>query len=224
MRAKVAAIVPSAGFGKRLGLKTKKPFVMLGGRPLAYYALRVLDSCRQVDSIIIACEKNCVGRFQRLVKRYRFGKIKAICIGGRTRFESVRNCLKLVDPSFDIVLVHDAARPFLDATTISGAISTARKFGACVVGVPEVDTVKLVGRDLFIKKTLSRSKIYRAQTPQVFKRALIQKAYALSRGTIVTDDAGLVENIGVRVKMMEGYYKNIKVTTKADLKIAEAMI
>lgn len=224
MRGRVVAIVPSAGFGKRLGLRTKKPFVPLGGKPLVYYALSALNSCRVVDSIIIACEKSCVRRFERLVSRFRFNKVRSICVGGRTRFESVRNCLRLLDRSCDIVLIHDGARPFIDGATISASVETARRAGGCIVAVPESDTVKLAGKGLVIKKTLDRRNIYRAQTPQTFRRSVLERAYSASGDSHATDDASLVEARGGKVVMLEGSYRNMKITTKEDLKFAEALL
>ena len=224
MMSRVAAIVPSAGFGKRLALKTKKPFVLLGGKPLVYHALRELERCRAVDAIIIACEKGCVGRFKRLIAKFRLKKVAGICVGGKTRFESVRNCLRSLDRSYDIVLIHDGARPFLNGRMISGSVNLARKFGGCIVAVPESDTVKLIGKGLVIKRTLDRGRIYRAQTPQAFRRSVIDKAYEASDGKKVTDDASLVEACGINVRILEGSYRNIKITTKEDLKLAGVLL
>lgn len=223
MRPRTVAIVPSAGYGRRLGLKKKKPFVLLNDRPLVSYALKTLNGCRAVDRIIVASEKNCVKSLRALVNKFRFKKVTDVVVGGKTRAESVENCLKIVDTSFDIVLIHDGARPFVEESMIESSIRLAKKYGGCIVAVPENDTVKLAGRDLFIKKTLDRSRLFRAQTPQAFRRSLIQKAYAgIKKG--VTDDSGLAEKTGVRVKILEGSYKNIKITTKEDLKFAEVLL
>lgn len=223
MRPRAVAIVPSAGYGRRLGLKKKKPFVLLNGRPLVSYALKTLNDCRAVDRIIVASEKSCVKSLKALVNKFRFKKVTDVVIGGKTRAESVGNCLKIVDASFDIVLIHDGARPFIEKSMIESSIRLAEKYGGCIVAVPESDTVKLAGRDLFIKKTLDRNRLFRAQTPQAFRRSLIQKAYTgIKKG--VTDDSGLAEKSGVRVKILEGSYKNIKITTKEDLKFAEVLL
>lgn len=219
---RVVAIVPSAGFGKRLGAKDKKPFVLLGGKPLASYALKTLDKCKDVDGIIVATERQCIERLRGIAKRFKIRKLIDVVVGGKTRLESVRNCMKRVGPSFDIVIIHDAARPFIDADTISRAIRAAVKFGASVVAVPENDTVKLTNEGLFVKSTLDRTKIYRAQTPQTFRYSIIKKAYSGKCGKC-TDDASLVEH-NRRVRIVEGSYRNLKVTTKEDLKIAEALL
>ncbi|MDD5428506.1 MAG: 2-C-methyl-D-erythritol 4-phosphate cytidylyltransferase [Candidatus Omnitrophica bacterium] len=221
-RPKVAAIVPSAGYGRRLGAKRKKPFVDLGGKPLVSYALKTLDGCKAVDGIMIAAERSRIKRLKNIVKRFKIRKIIDVIEGGATRFESVRNCVKKISPSFDIVIIHDAARPFIDEETVDKSIKAAAKFGAAIVAVRESDTVKLAGGDLFVKDTLDRGKIFRAQTPQAFRIDIIKKAYSGSGGR-VTDDAGLVERKG-RVKIVEGSYRNLKITTKEDLKIAEALL
>ena len=224
MRPRVVSIVAAAGSGKRLGSSVKKPFVLLGGRPLVIYALKVLNDSPAIDAILIASDKRCVERFRRLVKKFKLNKVIDIVVGGDTRLESVKNCLARVDESFDIVLVHDSARPFVEKSIIERAIKLAQKFGACVVAVPENDTVKVVDSGLFIDKTLDRDRIYRAATPQAFRRELIKKAYELKDRFKITDDSGLAERLGAKVKILEGSYRNIKITTKVDLKIAEALL
>lgn len=226
VKARVAAIVPSAGSGRRLGLATRKPFVLLGGRPLVLHTLRALEACRAVDAIYIAAEDACVSRFKKLIAGAGLRKVAAVVVGGRTRAESVRNCLALLDRSYGIVLIHDAARPFIDSATITASVRMAARYGGCIVAVPENDTIKEAGKDLVIRRTLDRSRIYRAQTPQVFRRDLIDKAYGLlaRKKSVVTDDSSLVEMLGEKVRILEGSYCNIKITTKADLQIAEALV
>lgn len=220
----VVAIVAAAGSGHRLGLKVRKPFVKLAGIPIIVHTLKALSGSRAIDAIIVAAEAGFVGRFEALVKKYKLIKVAAVVTGGATRAESVRNCLAHVDDSFDIVLIHDGGRPFIDAETIALSVAMARKHGGAIVAVPENDTVKLTGDDLFVKKTLDRSRIFRAQTPQAFRRDLIKKAYAAGIAAGATDDAGLVERVGGKVKIVTGSYRNIKITTKEDLKLAEVLI
>ena len=225
VRPRVVAIVPAAGRGKRLGpSKTKKPFVRLGSKPLITYALSVLENSSVIDAIIIAAEKPCVKKIKGIVSKFKFKKVVGVVIGGKTRFESIRNCLEKVGPEFDIVLIHDGARPFLEESIIKDSIKMAEKYGACVVAVPESDTIKLVDKNLFIKKTLDRNKIFRAQTPQTFKREIIQKAYGTRLGREITDDANLIEILGGKIKVLKGTYRNIKITTKEDRKMAEVLL
>lgn len=224
MSPKTVALVPAAGYGKRLGLKAKKPFVLLRGSPLVVHTLRALESSKSIDHIILAAEKSCVGKIRRIIDRYAFRKVGRVVIGGKTRFESVRKCLEAADPSFDMVLVHDGARPFIARSLIDRSIRLAQKYGACIVAVPENDTVKLADREGFIVKTLDRSILFRAQTPQVFRRRIIEKAYRYKGKRRITDDASLAEAIGARVKILNGSCRNIKITTKEDLKMAEALL
>jgi len=220
----VVAIVAAAGSGRRLGLKTRKPFVRLAGKPLIAHTLKALSGSDAVDAIIVAAQPSCVGRFEKLVKRYRIRKVAAVVAGGRTRAVSVRNCLARIDDSAGIVLIHDGGRPFIDSRTIEGAVALARKHGGCIVAVPESDTVKLAGRDMFIRKTLDRGRIFRAQTPQAFRLSLIKRAYAAKAAAGATDDSRVVELSGGKVKILKGSYRNIKITTKEDLKLAEALL
>lgn len=224
MRPRVAAIVPAAGCGKRLKSKTKKPFILLRGRPLVTYALTALEKSRTIDAILIAAERSSIKRFRNLVRTYKFKKVIRVVAGGSTRSASVRNCLKALGPGFEIVLIHDGARPFLDGPTIERSITLARRFGGCVTAVPENDTVKLADEDLCVRKTLDRREVFRAQTPQAFRYGLIKKAYASGSGKAVTDDAALVEAAGNKVKILIGSYRNIKITTKEDLKFAEVLL
>jgi 2-C-methyl-D-erythritol 4-phosphate cytidylyltransferase len=223
----VVAIVAAAGSGKRMGLKTRKPFIKLAGTPLIIRTIKALSASREIDAIVVAGEAAYLGRLNRLVAGYGLRKVSAVIAGGKTRADSVRNCLAHIDPRCGIVLIHDGGRPFVDTRTISDAIAAARRYGSCIVAVPESDTVKIVDKDLFVKRTLDRSRVFRAQTPQAFRTALINKAYrsaGRSRGPAVTDDAGAVEMAGGRVKIVPGSYRNMKITTRDDLKTAEAML
>ena len=221
---RTVAVVPAAGYGRRLGLRVKKPFVLLKGKPIIAHTLGALEKCPAVDEIMVASERSCVGKFRDLVKRYRFRKVSGIIIGGKTRFESVKNCLTKIGTSCDIVVVHDGARPFINGAALSESVKLARKYGACVVGVWETDTVKLVDNGLVVKRTLDRTRIFRAETPQVFRRDIIKRAYDLRGNSKITDDAGLVERMGKPVKVLVGNYRNIKITTKEDIVLAEALL
>ncbi len=223
---KTAAVVAGAGSGRRLGLKVRKPFVMLDGVPLIIHCLRTLDSSPRIDTIIVAIEKSCAGRLARLIKRYGLKKVREIVIGGKTRFESVRNCLRKAGNSYDVVLIHDAARPFLDERLIRESVAAAKECGGCIVSVPETDTVKRVNGELEIDATLDRSRIWRAQTPQAFRRSLIVGAYEKASGHLgnVTDDASLLEREGRKVRVVFGSYRNIKITTREDLALARALL
>ena len=221
----VTAIVPAGGSGARLGCKTRKPFVNLSGKPLLYYALEALEKTAAVKDIIVAAEGSQIRRVEALVKRFGFSKVRKIVAGGSTRSGSVKNCLDAITGNPDIVLIHDAARPLVSAELIKNAIKLASKYGACVAAVPESDTIKLCDKSGFVKNTIDRTRVFRAQTPQAFKTVIIKEAYG-SSGRIkgATDDASILEGSGVRVKILPGSYRNIKITTREDLKIAEALL
>lgn len=226
MRQKVAAIVPAGGSGARLGLRTRKPFVTLAGKPILYYAIKALESTGQIDQIIVAAEASQIRRAKNLVKRFGFRKVKMVVAGGSTRSGSVKNCLDAITGDPDIVLIHDAARPLVTTRIIKDSIKLASKYGGCVVAVPESDTVKSSDRSGFVKRTIGRRGLFRAQTPQTFKTALIKRAYEklASKGSGATDDSSMLEGLGRKIKILPGSYRNIKITTREDLKIAEALL
>jgi len=226
MAGKIAALalVPAAGCGRRLGTRTRKPFVTLGGKPLIVHALETLDSCGSVDAIMIAAERPYIKRLEDIVRRYRIRKVIAVVAGGRTRYHSVKNCIRAVRGHFDVILVHDAARPFVDKKLVEDSIMLAMRYGSCIVAVPESDTVKLSDGKGFVKRTLDRRLVYRAQTPQAFRADIIRKLYLSGRRGPSTDDASLAESAGLKVKILEGSYRNMKVTTKEDLKAGEAIL
>lgn len=223
MRGKVVAVVAAAGSGKRLGLKTKKPFVMLAGKPIIVRTIESLSASDLVDSVIVAIEEPCIPRFMRLASAHRLRKVSAVVTGGATRAQSVKNCLSRLDEGCEIVLIHDGGRPLVDKRIIADAVKAARRYGACIAAVPESDTVKSAGKDLVIRKTLDRKCIFRAQTPQAFRVPVIRKAYERA-GSAVTDDASAVEISGGKVRIIMGSYRNIKITAREDLKVAEALI
>ena len=225
MKSRVVAIVPAAGSGRRLGTREKKPFVRLGGKPLIVYALDALNSSRYIDDIIVAADNSLIKRLKKIIKRYGMYKAGIVTAGGETRSGSVRNCFKLIKEPCDIVLIHDGARPFPSEEIIRDSILLAKKYGACITAIRQTDTIKLVDKGLFIKKTLNRSGLWRAQTPQVFKYSLLKKALdRTARSKEMTDEASCLERIGKKVKILEGSSKNIKVTTGEDLKMAEVLL
>jgi 2-C-methyl-D-erythritol 4-phosphate cytidylyltransferase len=219
------AIVPAAGSGKRLRARAKKPFVLLAGKPLITYALKALDSSKYIDEIYVAVDTDSIGRLKGIVGKYGIRKVVKVVAGAATRAGSVKNCFDLIDPPCDIVLIHDGARPFPGDSDIMNSVLLAGKFGGCVTAIPMTDTVKLAGKGLFVKKTVDRSSLWRAQTPQAFRYGILKKALnAVNDISNATDDASVLERLGRRVKILRGSPRNIKVTTKEDLKIAEVLI
>lgn len=222
---KTVAIVPAAGIGKRLKIREKKPFVALRGKPLIAYTLKALDSSRYIDEIIIAVEAPSIGRLKQVIARYGFKKVVKVVAGGKTRNESVRNCFDAIDAYCGIVLIHDGARPFPEESVIKNSVISAKRFGACVAAIPMTDTVKLAGKSLFVRKTLDRASLWRAQTPQAFRYNLLKDVLnRINRNSDITDEASIFECLGKRVKIVKGSVRNIKITTKDDLKIAEGLL
>ena len=225
MTSRVVAIIPAAGSGKRLRTSEKKPFVLLGGKPLIAYALKALDSSRYIDAIIVAVEESFIARLKGIISRYGIKKVARIVRGGKTRHGSVKNCFYSIDRPCVIVLIHDGARPFPQGSMIRDSIILAAKFGACITAVRQTDTVKSADKNLFVLKTLDRKNMWRAQTPQAFRYGLLKSAISrINDGADITDDASYVERLGKKVKILEGSAKNIKITTKEDLKIARGLL
>jgi 2-C-methyl-D-erythritol 4-phosphate cytidylyltransferase len=247
-RPKVTAIVPAAGSGLRMKGKVPKQFLLLDGVPILVHTLRVLDLAPKVHEVILVVpESHRLFCQTEIVNKYNFKKVSKVIPGGERRQDSVYEGLQAVSSDADWVMVHDGVRPFVTQSMIESAIETAQeaKDGA-VVAIPMRDTPKEVssvppptaarladgqgrtgaGQTGRITKTLDRGRLWLAQTPQVFRRALFLKAHqaARSQGIYGTDDAALVERLGGRVLIVLGSEENIKVTTPADLELAEAII
>jgi len=210
-----------------MGSATPKQFLILGGLPLLVYSLRTLEASETVSSIVLATPQADLDYCTRdIVERYGFKKVRHIVAGGAERQDSVRLGLAAVGSEADIVLVHDAVRPFLTPDMIAQVVAAAVKHGAAIVAIPMRDTVKRVGADGLIEETVDRKPLWLAQTPQAFKRALLEEAHekAMRNGLRATDDAQLVERLGHRVAIVEGSTENIKVTRPEDLMIGEAIL
>lgn len=230
-RLKIEAIVPAAGLGKRLKGNTSKPLVLISGSPIIMRTLRVLNAHPRISKIIVLSHKKNLKTIQKLISRNSIYKLKSIVEGGVTRSASVAAGLKLVSKDADFVLIHDAARPFVNKRIISRVISAAVSSGAAVAGVRLRPTIKRVkgqgvkGKGRFIvEKTIDRECLWEIQTPQVFKKDLILKAHKRFSNLAATDDACLVEKLGKDVCVVEGSYFNIKVTTPEDLVFAKAIV
>jgi len=225
---KVTAIVPSAGTGERIQHRLKKPYISLLGQPILAHTLKVLNSVSAINQIIVPvypgeenfCEKE-------VVKKMSLTTEVKIVAGGETRQESVRKALGFLPGGCDIVLIHDSARPLISRSMIKDSIEATKTKRATAMGVPVKDTITIVSKDdQTIAKTLARDSLYLIQTPQTFERDLIVNAHqiALHDGFKGTDDASLVERLGIPVTVITGSYTNIKITTKEDLLSAEAIM
>lgn len=223
---KVAAIVPSAGKGTRLKTRIEKPYIKLGAKPVLAHTLIALEQNKNIKEILVAVGKDKISKARKeIIQKYNIKKARLLA-GGRERIDSVYNALRLVPDDIDYVLIHDGVRPFVTDELIEDLLKAAIRHKASVAGVPVKPTLKFVSEDKFIKYTAPRQYFWEAQTPQVFKKDLIIKAYEFARKKNIraTDDAMLVEKIGVRPKIVMGSYSNIKITTKEDLELAKILI
>lgn len=224
---KVAAIIAAAGSGKRMGQSTKKQFLSIGSKPILAYTLDVFDSIDRIDRIILVIPEGWKTYCQKeIIQKYGYRKKIEIIGGGARRQDSVASGLALVSSDYEIVVIHDGVRPFVTRRMVVESIAKARKFGACVAAVPVTETIKLVTGKGVIDRTIPRQCLWRVQTPQTFRLSLIKKAYAKAGKDKFygTDDAQLVERINRPVKVIFGDYRNIKITTKEDLILAEKLL
>jgi 2-C-methyl-D-erythritol 4-phosphate cytidylyltransferase len=220
----LSAIIPAAGLGKRMNRAIPKALLTLDKKPIFIHTLEIISKHPQIEEVILVAPPSYIGIFQKKIKDYRIKKIKAVIPGGLTRQASVRNGLSYLDEKSSWVLIHDAVRPFINFQMISEVISEAKKYGAAILGVPINSTLKKIGKEMLIKETVPRTSIWESQTPQVFKKEIIIKAHRRFKERIFTDDAGMVEALGIKVKIVRGSFFNIKITEPQDLIMAEAIL
>jgi 2-C-methyl-D-erythritol 4-phosphate cytidylyltransferase len=223
---KVGALIAAGGRGKRMKSGMSKQFLNLKGHPILYYTLSVFETMPQIEEIVLVVGCNDIDYTQeKILDYYKFKKTR-IVEGGSERQDSVYNGLRDLSPQTDIVVIHDGVRPFVTKDMIINSIETAKKFKAVGVAVPVKDTIKVVGKDNIIQSTPERKTLWAIQTPQTFNYELIMRAHEQARhdGYYGTDDAVLVERLGEQVKLIEGAYENIKITTPEDIVIAETFV
>lgn len=224
---KIGAIIPAAGSGVRMGGDRSKQFLELEGKPILLYALERFQAAQCIDAIVVASAKDQIGRIEALVQKHSLTKIVAVVEGGPQRQDSVWNGLcALESHNVDLVLVHDAVRPFVLEADIEKVAAAAKATGAAVLAVRPTDTIKQVDSAGIIRGTPERSLLWLAQTPQGFSHKIISEAFARSRADrfYATDEACLVERLGQDVTIIEGSYSNIKITTPEDLDLARFFI
>lgn len=226
------AIVLAAGRGKRMGQAVPKQFLEIDGKPIIYYSLKQMEESF-IDEIILVTGENDVLYCQKeIVERYGLHKVSRVIAGGKERYHSVYNGLKAVGQC-DYVFIHDGARPFLDEGILKRNLEGVQKYKACVTGMPVKDTIKISDENGFVDETPRRELLWQIQTPQTFLYNVVRKSYdalfeSLSLDETnceVTDDAMVVEQFGeVSVKLVKGDYRNIKITTPEDLKLADVFL
>lgn len=228
---RTAAVVLAAGSGKRMNAGVKKQYMEIAGRPVLYYSLKAFEESF-IDEIVLVVSQDEIEQVQEnYVNQYGFQKISRIVAGGKERYHSAACGLQAVHQDCDFVFIHDSARPMLTQEILQRAYRAVQEEEACVVGVPSKDTVKIADEQGYVSVTPNRSLVWNVQTPQVFSYPLVHSAYEellqkeqelLAAGVQITDDAMVVEYLARhKVKLVEGSYENIKITTPEDVQIAE---
>jgi len=219
-------VIVAAGSGKRMNMGINKQFIKLEDKEIITYTIEKFYNDKNIDDVVVVVKEEEIDYFRKnIIDKYNLDKVK-LTTGGKERQDSVYNGLKLLDENCEIVLVHDGARPFVLKDTIEKSIKEAKKNKAVVVGVPVKDTIKVINKNHEIVDTPNRSALWAVQTPQTFDYKVLLKSYedAFDNKFYGTDDAMLVERLGYKVKMIEGSYNNIKITTIEDLDIAKEIL
>lgn len=223
----VSAIIVSAGKGVRMNDTFRKQYMDLSGLPLVAHSVIAFDECQSIEAIFLVVPKEDMDYCQKRIL-FPLGLKKKVHLipGGDQRQDSVYKGLQAIDKHTDTVVIHDGVRPFVRADDLLACIQGSKDFGACILGIPSSDTLKRVDKSEIIRETLTRDRIWQAQTPQAFQYDLILKAHEAARrdGYVGTDDASLLERLGLDVKIISGSRLNIKITLKEDLAVARALL
>jgi len=225
-KSRVSVVITAAGKGSRMGMQQNKQYIEIQGKPILARTIQAFEGCSRIDEIIITAGEDEVEYCRRnIVGKYGFNKVKAVVAGGASRQQSVYNGLRHVSAECGIVLIHDGARPFINAECICACIEAAEENGAACAAVPMKDTLKRADPEGFVEETVERSSLWSIQTPQAFRYNLIMEAHSKAEMDRFngTDDAVLAERLGHRVKLVLCSYYNIKITTKEDLAFAETI-
>lgn len=237
-KGRCVAVVLAGGRGKRMGTTLAKQYLLIREKPVLYYSLEAFEKTELIDEIILVVGKGQIPYCrQEIVEKYQFQKVKAVVEGGAERYHSVWAALHVLEQEKmkdGYIFIHDGARPFINEEILGRAYEEVQRSRACVVGMPVKDTIKIADESGCIGMTPKRSLVWQIQTPQVFSADLIISAYReliehekelLEQGIQITDDAMVVENVcRCPVRLVEGSYENIKITTPEDLKIAEIFL
>ncbi|MDA8065797.1 MAG: 2-C-methyl-D-erythritol 4-phosphate cytidylyltransferase [Thermaerobacter sp.] len=220
----VSVIVPAAGSGRRMGRPEGKLALDLGGKPVLLHTLEALQRSPRVDEIVLVVRpEEEAGWRSRLAQLPGQRKVRRVVAGGERRQDSVARGLAVLDPRSSVVVVHDGARPLVSRELLHRTIEAAAEHGAAVAAMPVTDTVKEVSGE-WVQRTLDRSRLWAAQTPQAFRTEVLREAYAAAEEGEATDDAALVERLGQRVRVVRGEGENLKLTTRRDLELARMLV
>lgn len=224
---KNTVIILGAGKGTRMKKDLNKQYLMLKNKPILAQTIEVFEKCPYIDEIILVINENDYELYKKnILRKYKFKKIVKTINGGEERQNSVYNGLLAIHKDTEIVIIHDGARPLVTSSVIEKCIKNAAEYGAVSTGVPIKETIKIITEHNYVDHTPQREKVWITQTPQAFKTKIIKEAHekAIEDQMLGTDDAMLVERMGLKVKMVESDYENIKITTPEDLITAEAIL
>ena len=227
MNSKVCTLIPAAGKGQRMAHALKKPYLKLAKKPILTHTIQRFEQNTAVDAIFVIVDKTDFNECRKTVlDPYPFTKVQQLVAGGETRQLSVYNGVRALSADVDFVIVHDGVRPFVTDETIFACLAAADECGAAVAAVPVKDTIKIADADCFITQTPARERLWAVQTPQVFRKSLLEEAHQIAeaRQLTATDDAALVEQLGFPVKVVMGSDANLKITTPVDLRVAEVLL
>lgn len=221
-----SVVIVGAGKGKRMKSDINKVYLRVAGKPVLQLTIEKFMSMDEIDELVVVISRDDEEIFGEMQRSIYISKPLKIAYGGAERRDSVYNGLRLVDTACDVVLIHDAARPLVDKADAIKSIECARENGACALAVRVKDTVKIADDEGFVESTPERDKLWAVQTPQTFKYKLIMEAYRMSieEGLTATDDCMMAESAGFRVKLVEGSYENIKITTPEDMLFAKEIL
>lgn len=224
-RPHTTAVIVAAGSGSRMGGNTNKQFILIDGVPVLAHTLKRFDAADLISDTVVVCRTEDIFTVRDMLAEFGIKKVVSVVSGGATRQASVNAGIAAASRA-DIIAVHDGARPLVASEKIDAAVAEAVRSGAAALGVTPKDTIKAVDKNGIVLSTPPRSSLVLIQTPQVFRAELLKQAYraAEENGFIGTDDCSLVERIGIPIKIIEGDYSNIKVTTPDDIPAAEALI
>lgn len=230
---KTTAIVLAGGRGKRMNSAVPKQFLTIQDKPILYYSLKAFEDSFIDSIVLVASEDDKEYCKKEIIEKYHFHKVEQIVSGGKERYHSVLNGIKAAGEC-DYIFIHDGARPFVALDMLQRLYDCVKQTNACVAGMPVKDTIKIADENGYIASTPKRDLVWMIQTPQVFSYDLIKEAYLLlekneysllERGISITDDAMVVETLlGEKVKLVEGSYRNIKITTPEDMGVAEGFL
>jgi 2-C-methyl-D-erythritol 4-phosphate cytidylyltransferase len=224
---KADAVIVSAGKGHRFMEGMKKQFHLLAEKPILAHTLDKFETCPLIHSILLVVSQEDMNFcLKEIIEKYNYRKISQVVPGGKRRQESVKNGIDALPKDVDIVVIHDGVRPFVTREMIEESIHSAIRFGAVVIAMPVKETIKVARPDGTVLKTLDRKSLWQIQTPQTFQVNLIKEAHykATKDGFVGTDDASLVERLGMNVHILPGSYTNIKITTPEDLMLANLFL